>query len=122
MNVNLLSKGEMGKMLVKDLADKLDLRLISGEEGLKNNVEGAYCCDLLSWVMAHGSKNDAWITVQIHPNIVAVASLLEMSCIIIPESIEVEPVTIDKSNQESIPILQSRDNAYLICSKLSRLI
>lgn len=71
--------------------------------------------------MSHATKGCAWITVQIHPNIVAVASLLELSCIIIPEDIEVENVTIEKSDQEGIPILKSNMNSYELCAKLKNL-
>ena len=49
-----------------------------------------YTCDLLSWVMAHGKKGMAWITVQTHMNVIAVASLMEMSAVILPEGITME--------------------------------
>ena len=72
--------------------------------------------------MSHASKGEAWITVQIHPNIVAVAVLLELSCIIIHENIAVEQSTIDKANSESIPVLQSSDQAFELCAKIKNII
>ena len=108
-------------MLVKDLAEKLNLKILSAETGLDRVVEGGYTGDLLSWVMSHASKGNAWITVQIHPNIVAVAVLLELSCIIIPEDIAVEQLTIDKANSEGIPVLQSSDHAFDLCWKIKNL-
>jgi len=109
-------------MKVKDLAEKLSLKVLAGEIGLDKEVEGGYCGDLLSWVMSHASKGDSWITVQIHPNIIAVAVLLELSCIIIPENIGVEQLTIDKANAESIPLLQSPDHAFELCAKIKSMI
>ncbi|SEF45081.1 DRTGG domain-containing protein [Caloramator fervidus] len=108
-------------MKVKDIVDALKLRVLAGEKGLNREANGVYTCDLLSWVMSHGKKNNVWITVQIHPNIVAVASLLEFSCIIIPENISVEETTLTKANEENIPILQSNLNAYEICVELNKL-
>lgn len=108
-------------MKVNDIVKALDLNILAGESGLTSDVLGAYCCDLLSWVIAHGNKKDAWITVQIHPNIIAVAVLLELSCIIIPENIEVEKITIEKADSEGIPLLQSGCNSYEICAKLKEL-
>lgn len=105
-------------MKVKDIIQKLNLKVLSGEEGIERDISGVYCCDLLSWVMSHASKGNVWVTVQIHPNVVAVASILEISCIIIPEGIEVEAVTLEKSNQENIPVLQSELNSYELCWKL----
>lgn len=106
-------------MKVKEVVERLNLKVASGNDGLDREVTGVYCCDLLSWVMSHASKGNIWITVQIHPNIVAVASLLELSCIIVPENIEIEGVTIEKSNQEAIPILQADVSSYELCLKLN---
>lgn len=105
---------------VKDVIDKLQLRILTDrgpeDQLLRNSAGGVYICDLLSWVMSHAKKGDIWITVQIHPNIVAVASLLELSCIIIPEGIEVDTVTLDKANENNVLLLQScKDSYYLAC-------
>jgi serine kinase of HPr protein (carbohydrate metabolism regulator) len=102
----------------ENIIKELGLTVLAGGNALEKDINGIYCCDLLSWVMSHGSRGNAWITVQIHPNVVAVASLLEFSCIIVPELIDVEKVTLEKANQENIPILQSKENAYKICSML----
>lgn len=109
---------EAEKMKVKEMAEKLGCKILTGEEGLDKDVEGVYVSDLLSWVMSHGNKSNVWITVQIHPNVVAVATLLEFSCILVPEGIEVEKVTIEKAIQEKIPVLQAMDSAYTLCGKL----
>lgn len=108
-------------MIVNDLIEKLGLKLVSGESGVTKEVMGGYVCDLLSFVMSHGSKGNVWLTVQVHPNIIAVAVLLELSCIIVPEEIEIEKTTIDKSNIEGIPLLHSKYNAYELCGKLNSL-
>lgn len=105
-------------MKVKDLADKLGMKVLAGEDGLDKEILGGYTGDLLSWVMSHASKGDVWVTVQIHPNIIAVAVLLEMSAIIVPESIPVESATIEKANSEGIAILQSADSAFDLCAKI----
>lgn len=105
-------------MKVREIAERLNLKPLTEDSGLERQVQGAYCGDLLSWVMSHGSKENIWITVQVHPNIVAVAVLAEFSCIIIPEEIEVEKITLEKARQEGIAILHSRDNAFEICGKL----
>lgn len=108
-------------MKVKDLVEKLNLKVLCCGDYLDKEIEGAYTCDLLSWVMSHGNKGNAWITVQVHPNVVAVAVLLEFSCIIIPEEIGVEETSIQRAEIEGIPILVSKENAYTICSKLKKL-
>lgn len=108
-------------MKVKDIVGKMELKVLCCEDKLEKEIEGVYCCDLLSWVMSHAKKNSAWITVLVHPNIIAVAQLLELSCIIIPEDIPVEEVTLSKAVQENMPVLQSRKTSYEICKALSSL-
>lgn len=108
-------------MKIKQLVELLNLSMICECNDLERDVKGVYCCDLLSWVMSHAEKGNIWITVQVHPNIVAVASLLELSCIIIPEDIEVEEITLKKSVQENIPVLRSSLTAHELCFKLGEL-
>ena len=108
-------------MKVKDIVKELNLIVLSGQSNLEKEIEGAYTCDLLSWVMSHGNKGMAWVTVQVHPNVVAIAVLLEFSCIIIPEDIPVEKISLEKSEAEGIPILMSSESAYSICGKLKKM-
>ncbi len=87
----------------------------------KNVVEGApleaqvtcgYACDLLSWVLAHGKPGMAWITVQTHVNVIAVAVLMEMACVILPEGVELEEAAMQKAQEEKLPVLASGKTAY----------
>jgi len=105
-------------MTVRQICEKLGLKPITGDIGMNREVKGVYICDLLSWVMAHAHEGDAWITIQTHTNIVAVATLLELSCIIIPENAEIEEDTIKKAIEEGIPIMASEENAFAITKKL----
>lgn len=109
-------------MKVRELADKLNMRILAGKSGIESEIRGGYTGDLLSWVMSHASKGNVWITVQVHPNIVAVAVLLELSCIIIPENIEVEQATLEKAESEGIPVLQSDNHAFELCAEIKSLI
>jgi len=77
-------------------------------------VSGVDSCDLLSWVMAKGKHDTAWITVQTHNNILAVASLLEFACIIIPENISVEQEIIDKANEQGVVMLSTQLEVFEI--------
>lgn len=104
-------------MNVKKLTD-IGFLLITKESNSQKEIKGVYCCDLLSWVMSHAKEGDAWITVQTHTNIVAVASLLEIGCIIIPEGIEVDDETIEKANEEDVVILSTTMNNYEIFCKI----
>jgi serine kinase of HPr protein (carbohydrate metabolism regulator) len=109
-------------MTVKDLTEALELKVFSGEQGLKNEIGGGYTSDLLSDVMGHCNQNDVWVTLQTHRNIMAIASLRELAAIVIVKDLDPEPEAINKSNQEDIPILGTTLGAFEISGKIYELL
>lgn len=99
-------------MNIKELLGNSEFKLMNEGVNVETNIAGVECCDLLSWVMANGEEGEAWITVQIHSNIIAVASLLDFSCIIVPENIEVDEEVLVKASEEEIPIISTGLDAY----------
>ena len=79
-----------------------------------------YTCDLLSHVMGRGQADMAWITVQTHMNVIAVASLMELSAVIVPEGVEMEQPSLDKAREEGVTVLSSDKTAYELCACLAR--
>lgn len=108
-------------MKVKDICEKLVLSVVAGETALENEISTVYVGDLLSWVMAHAKASSIWITIQSHVNIVAVASLLNLSCIIVAEGAKVDEETVEKANNEEIPILTTNKDAYCLIKELIHL-
>jgi hypothetical protein len=89
---------------------------------LDKEVSGGYASDLLSDVIANAKKDNIWITLQIHPNIVGVAILKELTGIIIVNAREPEAETLKKAEQENIPIMVTEIPAFEIIGKLYRLL
>jgi hypothetical protein len=97
---------------IETLVKKLNLKVRSAEGNLKNNISGGYTGDLLSDVMANSHEGDIWITRQVHQNIVAVASLKDHVGIILVNSCEPAPNTLEKAVKENIPIMVSEMSAF----------
>ena len=106
-------------MTVQDVMELIGAKDRTPETDKGREVSCGYTCDLLSWVMAHGAEGMAWVTVQTHMNVIAVASLMEMSAVIIPEGIEMEEPSVEKAKEEGIAVLESPLTAYEICAKLA---
>ncbi len=104
-------------MTVKELAEKLELTVVAGEDALDNAVKGVYIGDMLSWVMGKLREGEAWITIQGHLNIIAVANLTNAACIIIAEDAEVSADTIKKADIISIPVLKTKESMYSVVKK-----
>ncbi|MBP3892092.1 MAG: hypothetical protein J6D29_07955 [Solobacterium sp.] len=94
-------------MKVKELIEKTGWKDEGTSSNLEGEVVGAYCGDLLSWVMGNGEQGQAWITVQGHINVVAVAKLREFSCIIIADNAPILDEFMNKAEEEDIVVLSS---------------
>ena len=92
-------------MTVAQLAALIDARILN-QGNAEREVSGGIVCDLLSWVMAN---------VQTHLNVLAVAALHDLSCVILPEGIKMEGASMEKAKEEGINILSSSLSAYEIC-------
>ncbi len=101
-------------MTVALLAEKLGLTIVSAADQTQREVTGGYVCDMLSLAMSRAGAGDAWITIQTNVNVVAVASLADCACVIIPESIDVEMQTIERANEKQVIILKSDKTAFAL--------
>jgi predicted transcriptional regulator len=105
-------------MRVKDLVEKFNLSIAAGKSGLDREVRDGYCGDLLSEVMGNAPEGCAWMTVQGHQNIVAVAVLREMAAIIITGGQTPDDETIKKADHEGVPVLQWPGSSFSLAGRL----
>ncbi|MEA4815642.1 MAG: DRTGG domain-containing protein [Lachnospiraceae bacterium] len=105
-------------MTAGEIKTALNLKCLTGEAGLSNEVSGGYTGDLLSWVMANAQEKNVWITVQGHMNSIAVASLSGISCIIMAENSLPEEDAIKKAAEEGIPVFSTEKPSYIIIKEL----
>lgn len=108
-------------MKVVELANKLHLECLTKEGNLNRDVTGCYIGDLLSWVMGRAMEGDAWITVMSNVNIVAVASLSNVACIILAESVTPEPSVLEKAETQGINVLRSTLPSFEIAKQISEI-
>ena len=74
-------------MTAEELVHTLGLTVYALPDGGRA-VTGGYAGDLLSWVMGRAEAGDVWVTIMSNPNIVAVATLADVSCILLAEGVE----------------------------------
>ena len=110
------------KMKVQELVEKLNLKVLAGEKGLDREIDGCYISDLLSDVMGNAMEGNIWITLQTHKNVMAVASLKELACIILVKNLMPNDETIEQSNDEDLPILQTNLPTYEIAGLVYNLL
>lgn len=108
-------------MTVKELATKLDLNYLCGEEQADTPVTGCYCGDLLSWVMSRAKEGDAWLTIMGNINSVGVAVLADIACIVLTEGAVFDAPALERAIQNDVIVLQTQQSTYEIAVAISKL-
>jgi len=108
-------------MKLSEIIKELTATVKSAHKGLERDVKGGYAGDLLSDVMAHSKAGDIWVTIQGHPNIVAVATLRDLVGIILANGRQPDAETVQRAEEEGIPLLCTPLPTYEVVGRLYRL-
>lgn len=108
-------------MIVREIVDALQLDVVAGQQGLDRPITAGYVADLLSCVMARAKTGNVWATLQAHPNVIAVAALLDLAAIVVTEGSPVSDDVIAKANSENIPLLSTPHTTFWVAVELARL-
>ena len=107
-------------MTVTELQSALSLTPVALPEG-DREVEGVYVGDLLSWVMGRAQADNVWLTIMSNLNIVAVATLSDVSCIILCEGVTLEDSVKNTAEAKGVNILTTEAPAYETAKRLAEL-
>jgi len=107
-------------MTVQEIVDALQLNVLNAAD-LSREIRDGYASDLLSCVMAGAKAGDVWVTLQAHPNVIAVALLLELSAVIITEDVTPDEETMRKARLESVNLLTATRDTFSVVSELAAL-
>ena len=105
-------------MTVLELSKRLSLTPVTLTHG-DRECTGAYIGDLLSWVMGRAQADSVWITIMSNVNIVAVASLTDVSCIVLAEGVTPDEGVCAVAEQKGVNILSSEKSAYELAGALA---
>jgi len=110
-------------MTVREAAEALSLERFTADGGgrLDRSIEGGYASDLLSCAMAGAKSGQVWVTLQCHRNVVAVASLTDVACVILTEGVRPDSDTVQVADREGVTLLGSRAGTFSVVAGLVRL-
>lgn len=106
---------------VAEMAAALSLEPIN-EADTSRSVSGGYCGDLLSWVMGRAKSGDVWITIMSNINIIAVASLADVACIVLAEGVELDETVKTTALAKGINVYTSKKTAYELAALLASIL
>ena len=93
-------------MTVKELADACQFKTVVMPCPDKE-ASGVYIGDLLSWVMGRAEAENVWITIMSNVNVVAVASLADVSCVLLAEGVTLDADVLETAESKGINVLTS---------------
>lgn len=105
---------------LKTIIQELNLEVVSGM--IRDRaVAAGYASDLLSTVMSRAGLNYIWVTLQSHMNVVAVASLVGVSGVIITEGSRPDADTIQRASSEGVVLMLTTEGTFNTVAKLAAL-
>lgn len=108
------------KTTLSTIEKELSLSLVS-ERTEDRECTGVYAGDLLSWVMSHAMPGDVWVTIMSNANVIAVASLVDVACVILSEGVTLDEQDTSLAREKGICVYTSKMSTYEVCSALSRI-
>ena len=107
-------------MTVRDIAGLEDIEVCYEYEE-NRDVDNIFCCDLLSVAMARATEISVWITVMGNANVVAVATLADVSCIVIAEGYSFDEAALAAAKGK-ITLLKSPHSIYDTAVEIGKLL
>lgn len=98
-------------MTVKELAAECGFKIITAPDATRE-IKGVYIGDLLSWVMGRASADNVWITIMSNINVIAVASLSDVGCVLLAEGVKPDESLIKTAEEKGINLLSSELPIY----------
>lgn len=106
--------GARTKKMIKtrELLNNDKFKLVNEGDNIDKEVEKIFCCDLLSIAMGRAPSSSAWVTVMANINTFAVATLADVSCVIIAEGMEIDDVTLEKAKERGITLFATEEPVF----------
>ena len=107
-------------MNMVEIADKLGLKNITPElpRDENGNITKGHASDLLSDVLANAPGKGLLVTIQVHVNVIAVASHAGLAGVIFSSGMMPEERAIHKAAEEGLSLFVSDDSTFDLVGKL----
>ena len=99
-------------MTVEELIGKELFKVVAEGDDLSRQVTGIFCCDLLSVAMGRAPSDSAWVTVMGNVNTIAVATLADVSCVIMAEGAALDEVARARAKEQGVTVLATEEPVF----------
>lgn len=93
-------------MNINDILQQSSFTLVN-KVSTDQPIHGVFASDLLSHVMGNAHEGDVLVTVLSNINVLGVASLLDLSGVVLTHNATVEDAVINKATELGIPLIRT---------------
>lgn len=104
-------------MTVRELQETFGFGVVAMPQP-DRTVSGGYVGDLLSWVMGRAQADQVWITIMSNVNTVAVASLSDVSTVLLAEGVTLDEELVRTAEEKGVNVLCSDLSAFQLATLL----
>lgn len=105
-------------MIIKDIVDLLNCKIVCGEDKLNAEIHTACGSDMMSDVLAFVKDQSVLLTGLVNPQVVRTADMMDMRCIVFVRGKQPDESIIELANDRSIAILTTNYRMFTACGKL----
>ena len=106
-------------MKVSELCSAAGFTQVSAD-GDDREIGGVYACDLLSWVIGRAPENSILVTVMTNVNVIAVAVMADLSCVVLCEGVALDDAALQKAKENGVAVLSSEKPVYETCLLINK--
>ena len=105
-------------MVVRELMQILDARLLKGEERLEDEVKTACGADLMSDVLAFVKEKAVLITGLTNVHVIRTAEMLDIRCVVFARGKIPSEEVLEEAEEAGIAVLTTQHTTYTTCGLL----
>ncbi len=109
-------------MTLLEIADRMDLRVLTTRGAMDVDVAGGYSGDLLSHVLSSTRPGWVWITIQHHANVVGVARVAELAGVVFASGVQPVQTVVEQAEEMGVVLLRSDASAFELAGRLYPLV
>jgi DRTGG domain. len=108
-------------MTVEELLSKTSWKAVTLPDPSRE-ITGGYSGDLLSWVMGRAESGDCWMTIMSNKNVIAVAQLTDVACVVFTEGVMPDGEMIAAADAHDINLICSDDTTFSAGARVAELL
>lgn len=105
-------------MTIREIAQLLDAKALSGNDLLDTAVQDVFCCDMMSDVLAFATNQSVLITGLVNSQVIRTAMMLDMRCIVFVCSKMPSEEVVSLAEDNDIVLLTTAHYMYTTAGRL----